>query len=119
MFDLADACWGCPGVEVPLGEGWSLRPVGTKRLPGPGCLLQWDPPCLGSPEVPPSLHGQGERQDWWGQIPRRGTGDEGVIPRRMLQADVWAACRHEVCCCFLLRTSRLEVQAVDLGGGSF
>lgn len=109
MFDLAGACWGCPGVEVPLGEGWSLRPVGTKRLPGPGCLLWWDPPCLGSPEVPPSLHGQGECQDWWGQIPRRGTGDEGVIPRRMLQADVWAACRREVCCCFLLRTTCLEV----------
>ena len=34
MFDLAGACWGCPGVKVPLGEGWSLRPVGTKSFLG-------------------------------------------------------------------------------------
>lgn len=50
---------GAAQVEVPLGEGWSPRPVGTKRLPGPGCLLWWDPPCLGSPEVPPSSMGKG------------------------------------------------------------
>lgn len=79
---------GLPGVEVPLGEGWSPRPVGTKRLPGPGCLLWWGSPLpwVGSPEVPPSLHGQRECQDWWGQIPRRGTGDGEWFPG--------GCCRH-------------------------
>ena len=48
MFDLAGACWGCPGVKVPLGEGWSLRPVGTKSFLGQaaccgGIPLAWVP----------------------------------------------------------------------------
>lgn len=51
MLDVvgaAAATWAGGGVEVggvPLGEGRNLRPVGTERLPEPGCLLWWDPPC--------------------------------------------------------------------------